>query len=425
MGEHENQQHWIHETSDLQVSYSGYENRRCLCCGRHVYKTKRRPKKNPKGVKNLCKGYGIHLDYAIDIYECHGIIVHPRQLLCGVCKDKSLEDLQFNNIQTKNIKNNKHIHKILECQRKKEQKTNTSSTKKEKQRLCLNNLSDKEVRVSCGLHKAQLKRVVDELSSDNIHLNITHLFVACSVWYQDISYSYASILFNYNDKCYVSQIISGVVIILFNHWAPKYLGSEYWTKDKILNAHIPEFVNILYPNDNIIGAVDATYLYSQKSQKNYQYQKATYSNYKHLNLQKEHVFCTLDGFVISVDGPYFADGHNNDDIMWDSIINDENHAIHDIFDTHPILNDANEDVDIPQQKYCIVADRGYKKCVSHPSYKLIWPHAKSKRINKKKSNDDDQTDADIEPTQKQLTTEQSNTTRYLLFCCILCIWLFP
>ena len=412
MGDSEIEQHWIDESTDLQVSYSGYAARRCTCCGKHLYKTKKRPKKNPKGVKNLYKGYFIHLDHAMDIFEHHGIIVNQQHRLCRICKDKSVNELQFDNIQTKNIKNNRHIHKILEYQREKEQKAHTNNTKNQKQRLSLNNLSDRDVRVSCGLYKAQLQRVVDELSSNNVVLNINHLFVACSIWYQDISYSYAAILFNYNDKCYISQIVSDVVIILFNHWAPNYLGSRYWTKDKILNEHTPEFAKILYPNEDVIGSIDATYLYSQKSQKNYQFQKATYSNYKHLNLQKEHVFSTLNGFVISVDGPYFADGHNNDDIMWDSIINDENHAIHDIFDTHPILNDANDDIDIPQHTYCIVADRGYKKCVSHPSYKLLWPHAKSKRINKKKSNDDEQTDADIEPTQKQLTTEQSNTTRY-------------
>lgn len=412
------EQHWLHTSDDLSVLYPEYSTKQCPCCGRYVYKTRSKPRKVPKGARNIYKGYRINPDYLIEIYESHGVIVNPQHYLCKRCNETPLNQLQFRHAQTKNIKTNKHIRRVLDYhkRRTKAKQKRINELIKNKKRIGIDTLSDAHVRVSCGLEKCQLQRIVDELDADDIHLNINHLFIACSIWYQDISYSYAAILFGYSDKCYISHLVSGVIIILFNNWCSKYLGAGYWTKDKIINEHVPDFVRVLYPNKNIIGCIDATYLYSQKSQKNYQYQKASYSNYKHLNLQKEHVFCTPDGYIIVADGPYFADGHNNDDILWDSIINDASHDIHEIFDTYPSDTDIDQDDDIPLEKFCVIADRGYKKCAKHPRYELLWPFAKKKKNNN--SDDPNEADDDIKEDNdaitKQLTTEQSNHTRYFL-----------
>ena len=87
--------------------------------------------------------------------------------------------------------------------------------------------------------------------------------------------------------------------------------------------HSLPFVKKLWPDSNVTGCADATYLHSQKSQNNHQHEKQTYCMYKGRNMQKEHVLCTTEGYVISADGPHFADGHNADAIMLD-------HQIHDI-----------------------------------------------------------------------------------------------
>ena len=85
---------------------------------------------------------------------------------------------------------------------------------------------------------------------------------------------------------------------------------------EFVDDHIPDFVDRLHPGKNVVAIADATYLYTQKSLLNYQFQKCTYSVYKGRNLQKEHVVCTPDGFILFSDGPFFADGYNNDQIIW-------------------------------------------------------------------------------------------------------------
>ena len=173
----------------------------------------------------------------------------------------------------------------------------------------------------------------------------------------------------------------------------------YWTKQKI-SEHTPEFVNKLWPNDNVIGCADATYLYSQKSQTNYQYQKQTCCVYKERNLQKEHVICTADGYIISADGPYFADGHNTDAIILDNILHDDDHQIHEIMKTR---SDDNE-----KTTYTIMTDRGYKTCAKHDRYKIALPFSVTLEDEEIENEDCKQT----KKRRKPLTSNEALHSRF-------------
>ena len=117
-------------------------------------------------------------------------------------------------------------------------------------------------------------------------------------------------------------------------------------------------------------------------------------------MQKEHVLCTPDGKVLFVDGPFFADGHNDDWIIWDSIVHDADHDIHRIF---PAANRNGQ-----SQQYTVMADRGYSDCLDNDLFKLKIPHgiqmenAETASGNKKK-------------VKIKLTTVERNVTKLVYF----------
>ena len=57
--------------------------------------------------------------------------------------------------------------------------------------------------------------------------------------------------------------------------------------------------------------MDGTYIYIQKSQ-NYRFQRRCFSMHKNRPLVKPMVVTTTDGYILSILGPYFSDGKNND-----------------------------------------------------------------------------------------------------------------
>ena len=170
--------------------------------------------------------------------------------------------------------------------------------------LSLHKLTNEQTGRVCGYNKDNIKSIVQRLKTENdIIINITHLFIALTVWYNNLHYNFAAVLFGYKHHQSICYAIDTIINQLTFYWVPSFIGYPYWTATKIL-SQVPQFVKDLYPNKKILGCIDATYLYQQHSNKNFQYQKATYSVHKHTNLQKEHVWCTTDGQVVVVDGPY-------------------------------------------------------------------------------------------------------------------------
>ena len=64
-------------------------------------------------------------------------------------------------------------------------------------------------------------------------------------------------------------------------------------------------------NDVAICVADGTYIYIEK-RSNYSFQRRSFSVHKGRPLVKPVVLVASDGYIISVLGPYLADGRNSD-----------------------------------------------------------------------------------------------------------------
>lgn len=71
-----------------------------------------------------------------------------------------------------------------------------------------------------------------------------------------------------------------------------------------------------------ILVADGTYIYIQKSQQ-FKFQRKCYSLHKHRPLVKPMVFVSTSGYILSVIGPYYSDGKNNDAQIMKHIIQND------------------------------------------------------------------------------------------------------
>jgi hypothetical protein len=101
--------------------------------------------------------------------------------------------------------------------------------------------------------------------------------------------------------------------------------------------------------------------------------------------------------VLWADGPFFADGYNNDQIIWDYTVHDKDHDIHRIF--------PSKDGDGKEQSYTFVADRGYRKCLPNTTYNLMIPHG----VTKEKVKD---AEGKTKKKKKALTAKEGNQSKF-------------
>ncbi len=96
-------------------------------------------------------------------------------------------------------------------------------------------------------------------SGDNIaRLKLQQLFIAFSVWRQNMRYNFAASIFGYADHSGVCKCVDRVIEALMKYYVPKYIGYPAWNTDKLMQEY-PQFVRTLYPNKIIGGVVDVTY----------------------------------------------------------------------------------------------------------------------------------------------------------------------
>ena len=359
----------------------------CAACGTYLYFTKTKAANKYKHKKDV-RGHKINDQKRYEIFGQHDIILRPNAGLCTKCNDKSIDELVFDrdNFDVQNIQIPECINNII-CKQKAEIKQHKQQTHKKPNKgkgrsrinpLPFESLSDEKIKNSCGLTKENLSFVIQHVNQPDhqmyqkVNLNIEDLYITCCVWKQNLSYSFAASIFGFADSSGISHLIDRVVDLLCDYWVSDYIGWEYWIREGVAK-HVPDFVNKLHPGKNVVGCIDATYLYKQKAKSDYQFQKSSYCVYKGRNLQKEHVACTPDGKVLVVDGPYFCDGYNNDAKIWDHIVNEADSDIHNIFEG--------------DQSVTFVADRGYRDCLPHDKYKLLIPHGVGKEEHEVKTED--------------------------------------
>ena len=366
----------FNNTQHTQFKICTTKKRECINCKANLYFTKTRRGTHSKH-RVIKEGHIISATKRFQIYKTHQITIGPNQSLCAACNEKDINELIIRETAWKPVEIPEFLSNVLYEQRKahkqhqlhNEPRIKRQYRHKNESPIQCKDLSDEKVRLACGISKTNLiviqKHVNEAIEdhSDTGKLDIEDLFIACCVWRQNMSYSFAAVTFGFTNSSGICHLIDRVLYYLSEYWVEDWLGKRYWNKREILK-HIPEAVNKLHPNKNVIGCVDATYLYTQKSRSSYQFQKATYSKYKHRNLLKEHVLCTPDGKVVFVDGPYYADGWNQDDKIWDSIVHNPDHQL------HTILPD--------DEVHHVIADRGYRNCHETDHWKLVIPHGVGK-----------------------------------------------
>ncbi|CAF1143835.1 unnamed protein product [Adineta ricciae] len=157
-----------------------------------------------------------------------------------------------------------------------------------------------------------------------------------------------SSLFHMKNKHVASRIVHAIVEGLLKNFVPKHLGFQHIDRRTVLNCHQTLIASQLMADrdDQGILVMDGTYLFIQKSSSN-QFQRRSFSMHKRRNLIKPTITTATDGYILSVQGPYFADGRNNDASIANNIF---------IHNEEDVLNWLNKD-DV------IAVDRGFRDAV--------------------------------------------------------------
>ncbi|CAF0892778.1 unnamed protein product [Didymodactylos carnosus] len=162
----------------------------------------------------------------------------------------------------------------------------------------------------------------------------------------------------------ISYIMNNTTNKLKAQFVDKFLGSTAWNRDRI-TQETPRWITDAVPNARCL--IDTTYLYIQKTKdfsiqktkdfsiqktkdfsiqktKDFSIQKKTYSMHKSRNLVKMHCSLATNGKWTDSIGPFFADGNNNDE--W-------------IYNQETITTDSETNKIFDSALDIIVADRGY------------------------------------------------------------------
>ncbi|CAF3281972.1 unnamed protein product [Rotaria socialis] len=138
-------------------------------------------------------------------------------------------------------------------------------------------------------------------------------------------------------------------------FVPLYIGSQAFQRHDIIHVHSPESVKVLLPN--VVAMIYSTYVYVQKSW-NFNNQKKSYCQHKADNLVKVMAIVLLDGKWFDIYGPYFSDGYNNDELIWNTLSDDkvEDYENKDLFAHSQQLHA------IFSKNGMFIGDRGFVRC---------------------------------------------------------------
>lgn len=129
-----------------------------------------------------------------------------------------------------------------------------------------------------------------------------------------VSQKVLAVLFGLKCQSSVSRIIKSVIIgFEKSSFIDDNIGFNHITRKDLFEQHMLKFfTQVLNINEeHLVLILDATYLYIQKPA-DHKFQRDTYSMHKHRNLVKSMIVACPDGYILSADGLYLANGKNND-----------------------------------------------------------------------------------------------------------------
>ncbi|CAF2624748.1 unnamed protein product [Rotaria sp. Silwood2] len=215
-------------------------------------------------------------------------------------------------------------------------------------------MSDSNYHVLTGLTREQFNDLCSEIPPSALRdtdIRTPRTAIACLLVKLRLGLSHQALctLFSVEDKRKMSRILDSACTAIKRYFVPKHLGFSHIERQKVIDIHTRPLAKILLgdndPNKCII-ILDGTYCYIQKSANNL-LQRRTYSLHKGKPLVKPMMIVSSDGYIISVMGPFLADGRNNDAEITKNIIYNNKQGFTDWL--HP--GDL------------VLVDRGFRDCI--------------------------------------------------------------
>ena len=244
-------------------------------------------------------------------------------------------------------------------------------------------MSDEDYFRLTGLNKAQFDTLVSKctsIRSTSNRSNITALALLMMKLRTVLSVALLSTLFGLSKRC-CARAIHSARQGLMEKIVPDYIGLGHIDRETVIKDRTTAYAKALFgndQNDTAIAVADGTYIYIEKSG-NYSFQRRSYSMHKGRPLVKHMTLVATDGYILSVLGPFLADGKNNDANITKSLFESNTENITEWFEDDDVL----------------VVDRGFRDVIDLLSDKGIqteMPHF-------------------LQKTEKQHSTEEANESR--------------
>ena len=214
-----------------------------------------------------------------------------------------------------------------------------------------NAMSDEDYIRLTGISKLQFDEVLSHLStvrSTSVRSSRTALALLLVKLSTCLSLAVISTLFGIGIK-FCSKAIPSARAALMTSFVPKHLGLAHINRNEAISNHTTVFANVLFGNsksDVAITVADGTYIYIEKSG-NYSFQRRSYSVHKGKLLLKPMMLVATDGYILTVLGPYLADGKISDAKISEHMLNSNVEDITNWFEEDDVL----------------VVDRGFRDAV--------------------------------------------------------------
>ena len=246
-----------------------------------------------------------------------------------------------------------------------------------------NAMTDEDYIRLTGITKFQFHIVHDSLSSlrsTSSRSTRTALALLLVKLRTGLSLAVLSTLFGVK-KGTCSKAIHSARVSLMANFVPQYLGLSHIERHTVNKDHTTEFARVLFAEskeDVTIAVADGTYIYIEKSG-DYSFQRRSYSVHKGRPLVKPMMLVATDGYILTVLGPYLADGKNSDAKITEHMLKSNSEDIRNWFCEGDVL----------------IVDRGFRdvtELLNECGIKTEMPHF-------------------LQKSEKQHTTEEANESR--------------
>ena len=178
-------------------------------------------------------------------------------------------------------------------------------------------MSDEDYIRLTGISKLQFDEVLSHLStvrSTSVRSSRTALALLLVKLRTCLSLAVISTLFGLGIKS-CSKAIHSARAALMTKFVPKHLGLAHINRNEVINT--TGFANVLFRNSKSDVAIN---VYIEKSG-NYSFQRRSYSVHKGKLLLKPMMLVANGGYILTVLGPYLADGEISDAKIAEHMLN--------------------------------------------------------------------------------------------------------